>query len=182
MTLLISVGTIVIMVVNNELLKPRMAKKTKFPIPMELIVILVGALIAKFVDLEDTYNVIPVGFIPTGLPGPILPKFDLWKELLVDAFAIAVVSYSVSISLALIFAQKMNYEIDFNQELLAMGSANIVGSFFACFPVSAALARSVIQQLLGGKTQLASIVSAMIICSVLLWIGSFFEILPRVSS
>lgn len=62
----------------------------------------------------------PVGHIPTGFPSPKIPNFTLWKELIFDCFAIAFVSYSVTVSMALIFGQKMKYEIDFNQELLAM--------------------------------------------------------------
>ncbi|CRK88438.1 CLUMA_CG002257, isoform A [Clunio marinus] len=178
-TFVISITTILIMMFNNEYLKPRVARKTKFPIPMELLVILCGTLISTFFELEKNFEVIPVGFIPNGLPAPIIPKFGIWKELLVDSFAIAVVSYSVSVSMAIMFSQKMNYEVDFNQELLAMGSANIMGSFFSCFPISAALARSLIQQSLGGKTQLASLVSCLTILCVLLWIGSFFTVLPR---
>lgn len=83
--------------------------------------------------------------------------------------------------MALIFAQKFNYEIDFNQELLAMGAGNILGSFCSCLPISASLSRSAIQQSTGGKTQIASLISCSLLIFVLLWIGPFFEELPRVS-
>lgn len=82
--------------------------------------------------------------------------------------------------MALIFAQRLNYEIDFNQELLAMGASNMFGSFFSCLPLSASLSRSAIQQSTGGRTQIASIVSCGLLTFVLLWIGPFFELLPRV--
>lgn len=101
-------------------MKPRIAKRTKLPIPIELIAVVGGVLISKYMKLEETWEIIPVGHIPVGLPPAILPHFDIWKELLVDAFAIAFVSYSVTVSMALIFGQKLKYEIDFNQELLAM--------------------------------------------------------------
>lgn len=110
----------VILLFNNEWLKQRLAKITKFPLPMELIVIVLSMLLSKFGDIGNNWNVFLVGDIPGGLPTPIIPKFSLWKELLPDAIAIAFVSYSVSISLAILFAKKSNYEIDFNQELLAM--------------------------------------------------------------
>lgn len=70
--------------------------------------------------MEEKWEIIPVGHIPLGLPQPTLPNLTLWKELLLDCFAIAIVSYSVTVSMALIFGQKLKYEIDFNQELLAM--------------------------------------------------------------
>lgn len=83
--------------------------------------------------------------------------------------------------MALIFAQKNNYEINFNQELLAMGLANFVGSCFSALPLSASLSRSAIQVQTGGRTQVASIVSISILACVLMWIGPFFQILPKVS-
>lgn len=109
-----------LLIFNNEWLKQRVAKMTRFPVPMELIVIVLSILLSNFADIKTNWNVFLVGSIPSGLPAPMIPKFDLWIELLTDAFAIALVSYSVSVSLALLFAQKANYEIDFNQELLAM--------------------------------------------------------------
>lgn len=117
-----SVITIVILVFNNEFLKPRVAKLTTLPIPIELIVVVGGTIIARFIQMDELWAIIPVGHIPVGLPPPIVPNFYLWKELLVDSFAIAFVSYSVTVSMALIFGQKLKYEIDFNQELLAMVS------------------------------------------------------------
>lgn len=117
------------------------------------------------------------------------------------------VSYTVTMSMSLIFAKKLHYDVDSNQELFAMviqillttfndstklcsnvqtkksnipqGSSNIFGSFFSCMPVSASLSRSLIQQAVGGKTQLASIISCLILLVILLWIGPFFEPLPR---
>lgn len=110
-----------------------------------------------------------------------IPKFELFSDVAVDSFTIAMVSYTVSISMALIFAQRLNYEIDFNQELLAMGIGNMFGSFFSCMPFSASLSRSSLQQSVGGRTQIASIISCSLLAIVLLWIGPFFEPLPNVS-
>jgi solute carrier family 26, other len=107
-------------VFNNEFLKPIIAKRTNIPIPIELIIIVGGTLLSKLLKMRETWAIIPVGNIPVGLPEAVVPNFGLWKELLVDSFAIAFVSYSVTVSMALIFGQKMKYEIDFNQELLAM--------------------------------------------------------------
>lgn len=106
-----------------------MMKITRLPIPIELIVVVGGVLLAKYLHMTEKWAIIPVGHIPVGLPSPVLPRFTLWKELLVDSIAIAFVSYSVTVSMALIFGQKLKYEIDFNQELLAMVKINFGGSF-----------------------------------------------------
>lgn len=94
----------------------------------------------------------------------------------------AIVAYTISISMAKIFAAKHGYEVVPNQELLANGASNIVGSFFSCAPISCSLSRSVIQEQVGGKTQLAGLFSCVIIVFVLLWIAPFFETLPLVST
>lgn len=61
-----------------------------------------------------------------GLPLPELPPIKLLGLVALDSIAIAIVSYTVTISMALIFAKKQNYEVDPNQELLAMVTANRV--------------------------------------------------------
>lgn len=56
------------------------------------------------------------------LPDPALPSFTLLPDVLLDAFVITMVSYTITMSMALIFAQKLHYEVDSNQELLAQVS------------------------------------------------------------
>lgn len=120
--ILISAVAIVILILNNEVLKPKWAKLSPIPIPIELTLVVVGTLLSSNLDLKEAYSIRTIGNIPTGFPEPAAPDISLAKELIVDGFVIAVVSYTVSVSMALIFAQKLNYEIEFNQELLAMVS------------------------------------------------------------
>lgn len=149
------------------------------------------------------YGITTVGEIPTGylskpflyktlncdsfkyfnfsrFPVPTVPRLELLGTVAFDSFTIAIVAYTISLSMALIFAQQLFYEVDANQELLAAGLGNIVGSFFSCLPNAASLSRSSIQKTVGGKTQLASVFSCSILVVVLLWIGPFFETLPKV--
>ncbi|XP_044259438.1 pendrin-like isoform X2 [Tribolium madens] len=175
----ISLVTIFILIANNEVVKPLVAKKSSFPIPIELIAIVLGTLVSRYCNLEAIYSIKVVGEIPSGLPAPTTPPMSLLASVLLDGFTIAIVSYSITLSMALIFAQKLNYEVDANQELLAQGVGNIFGSFFSCMPFTASLSRSTIQQVVGGKTQIASLVSCFLLLIVLLWIGPFFEPLPK---
>lgn len=177
--------------------------------PTQLMLSVSGTLASRYFDLATNYNIVTVGNIPRGFPGLFmylhvalldmetemdflsicflpflafeLPDLDLSKHLILDGFIIAVVSYTITVSIALTFAQKLNYEIDFNQELLALGASNMIGSCFSCLPLSASLSRSGVQVMSGGRTQLTSVVSCAILASVLLWIGPFFEVLPKVS-
>lgn len=79
-----------------------------------------GTLISHFLHLGTEYNIRLVGEIPMGLPSPELPPIELLWLVAVDSIAIAIVSYTVTISMALILAKKQNYEVRPNQELLAM--------------------------------------------------------------
>lgn len=156
-----------------------MSKKTSIPLPIELIVVVVGTCLSNFLKFEENYAVSTIGSIPTGFPEPEMPSISLAKELIIDGFIIAIVSYTISVSMGMILAQKSDYEINFNQELLAMGAGNIFGSFFSCMPFSASLSRSYIQHTTGGKTQVASLVACGILAIVLLWVAPVFEPLPR---
>ncbi|XP_059608891.1 prestin [Phlebotomus argentipes] len=175
----ISLIVILFMIASNELLKPWLAKRCRIPAPTELIAVVGGTLASQLLNLEEAFHVKPVGPIPTGLPSPVLPSFDLLKLVAVDSVAIAIVSYSIVMSMALIFAKKHSYEVRANQELIAMSVSNAVGSLYSCIPTACSLSRSLIQEQTGGNTQLASVIAAALIAVVLLWIGPFFEALPR---
>ncbi|XP_015122144.1 solute carrier family 26 member 10 isoform X1 [Diachasma alloeum] len=177
--MVIAAITIIAVIFNNEVVKPRVSRHCSFPIPIEMLAVVIGTLVSVQMNLHDVYSVSIVGDIPVGLPIPQLPPLDLLPDVIVDCFVITMVSYSISMSMALIFAQKMNYEVDANQELMAQGLGNLAGSFFSCMPFTASLSRSLVQHAVGGKTQLASLISCFLLLFVLLWIGPFLEPLPK---
>ncbi|KAH8371272.1 hypothetical protein KR093_006778, partial [Drosophila rubida] len=170
---------IVFMSICNECLKPCLSKRCRFPLPAELIAIIGGTLISKCFDLEENFHIRPVGVIPNSLPTPEFPRMDLVPVLAVDAIAIAIVTYSIIMSMGLTFAKKHNYEVRANQELFAMGVGNMVGGCFSCIPMACSLSRSVIQDQTGGVSQIASLVSASLVVATIMWVGPFFSDLPR---
>ncbi|XP_003707668.2 prestin isoform X2 [Megachile rotundata] len=172
-------ASIIILLITNNLLKKKVARICPFPFPIEMLAVLIGTILSVHLNLGTDYGLATVGHIPVGFPSPTLPSFSLIPHILLDSFIITMVSYTITMSMALIFAQKLNYEVDSNQELMAQGAGNLVGSFFSCMPFTASLSRSLIQQTVGGHTQLASLISCGLLVSVLLWIGPLFEPLPR---
>lgn len=170
---------VVFMVIMNEFLKPWVAKRTRFPIPAELLAVVGGTLISKYLDLNGKYDVNLLGTIPLGLPTFQIPPLSLLPMVAIDSIAIAVVSYSIVMSMGLTFAKKHSYEVRPNQELFALSVGNIVGGCFSCLPMACSLSRSVIQDQTGGATQIASFVSAMLLLATVLWIGPFFNTLPK---
>jgi MFS superfamily sulfate permease-like transporter len=73
--------------------------------------------------------------------------------VLKDAILIAVISFSLSISLAALYSRKKKYKIDSTQELYALGMSSMVGSFFSCYPIAGSLSRTSVVANTGGKTQ-----------------------------
>ncbi|XP_023238652.1 solute carrier family 26 member 10-like, partial [Centruroides sculpturatus] len=69
----------------------------------------------------------------------------------------------------------------YEEELLALGSANIFSSFFLCYPCATSMSRSLVQERAGGKTQLSAFISCLILLVVLLALGPYFYNLPKVS-
>ncbi|XP_053691119.1 solute carrier family 26 member 6-like [Sabethes cyaneus] len=107
-----------------------------------------------------------------------LPNWNLLQSMVLDGFIVAIVSYAATVSMGTIYAQREKYELDFNQELLAMAACNLFGCFCSCMPIASSLLRSTVQCLTGGKSQLASIISCCFMAVILLYIGPFFEPLP----
>ncbi|CAG0881842.1 unnamed protein product [Darwinula stevensoni] len=120
-SLIISGVNIFVLIVNNDYLKPYLAKKCIFPVPIELICVTIGTLLSYTTEMNKNYNVSVVGYLPNGLPAAQVPPVWLMQDMnfLIQCFIIAIVSYAISISLAKLFARRGGYEIAPNQELLA---------------------------------------------------------------
>uniref|UniRef100_A0A3Q1BP82 STAS domain-containing protein n=1 Tax=Amphiprion ocellaris TaxID=80972 RepID=A0A3Q1BP82_AMPOC len=153
-------------------------QKLPLPIPIELIVV-TATIITHFCGLTDKYYIDVVGEIPSGLKAPRAPDATLFSKVLGDAFAVAIVGYAINISLGKTFALKHGYKVDSNQELVALGLSNTVGGFFQCYSVTSSLSRSLVQESTGGKTQVAGLISSIIVLITVLKIGSLFEDLPK---
>ncbi|XP_051873599.1 solute carrier family 26 member 6 [Pristis pectinata] len=182
---LTNIGTLVVGIIamstmlGVKVLNDCFKSKLPIPIPIELIEVIIATVIASNVDLTGKYGIEVVGDIPKGLKAPVVPDFSLASSLPGNAFALAIVGYGITISLGKIFALKHGYEVDSNQELIALGLSNFVGGFFQCFAVSCSMSRSLVQETTGGNTQLASAVSCTVMLVIILEIGSLFSRLPK---
>ncbi|XP_017294236.2 prestin [Kryptolebias marmoratus] len=176
--LLVGLASIVFLY-GVKVLNERFKKKLPVPIPGEIIVVIVSTGVSFGLSLAKNYGVDIVGTIPTGLRPPAVPDFSLVSSLIPDAFAIAIVGFSMSISLAKIFALKHGYSVDGNQELIALGICNFVGSFFQTFAITSSMSRSLVQESTGGKTQIAGLLSSLVVLLVVVAIGYVFQPLPQ---
>ncbi|XP_048156436.1 prestin isoform X1 [Corvus hawaiiensis] len=176
--LIVGLTCIVLLLIGKEI-NLRFKKKLPVPIPMEIIVVIIGTGVSAGMNLSESYKVDVVGNIPQGLRAPAVPEIQLIPALFVDAVAIAIVGFSMAVSMAKIFALKHGYTIDGNQELTALGICNSVGSFFQTFSITCSMSRSLVQESTGGRTQIAGTLSAIMVLLVIVAIGYLFEPLPQ---
>ena len=127
-----------------------------------LVIVIFGIFLVWFGRLDVSAGVGIVGAVPGGLPSFSIPSFDLQtlSSLLPAAITISLVGYMESVSVAKSLASKRREKIDPNQELIALGAANIGGAFTGGFPVTGGISRSVVNFSAGSRTGMASIVTA----------------------
>uniref|UniRef100_A0A669P029 Solute carrier family 26 member 3 n=1 Tax=Phasianus colchicus TaxID=9054 RepID=A0A669P029_PHACC len=157
----------------------RYKAKLPAPIPIELIVTVLAALISHFAKLEEKFKVAVVGKLEEGFQAPVAPDAGIIQNCVGDGISIAIVGFAVAFSVAKVYSIKHDYPIDGNQELIAFGLGNILGGSFKGFASSTALSRSGVQESTGGKTQIAGIISAIIVLIVILAIGFLLEPLQK---
>ncbi|MBK6784176.1 MAG: solute carrier family 26 protein [Saprospiraceae bacterium] len=158
-----------------------MVKKIHKLIPGPLVVVILGILVVYFSGLSEE-GVKIVGEVPGGLPffHHFSLNADYFRALLPIALTIAFVGFMESIAVAkAIQAKHKDYKLDANQELVALGLANIAGSFFKSFPVTGGFSRTAVNDQAGAKTGLASLISAVLIILTLLFFTSYFYYLPN---
>uniref|UniRef100_A0A8C1QD19 Solute carrier family 26 member 3 n=1 Tax=Cyprinus carpio TaxID=7962 RepID=A0A8C1QD19_CYPCA len=157
----------------------RFKSKLPVPIPIEVIVTVIACGVSYAFNFEKRFNVVVVGEMVDGYESPIAPNLEVIKESAVEAFPMAIVGFAVAFSVAKVYSVKHDYTIDGNQELLAFGVSNMFGASFRSFAASTALSRTAIQESTGGKTQIAGVLSAMMVLIVIVAVGFLLEPLPR---
>ncbi|MEL6788319.1 MAG: solute carrier family 26 protein [Cyanobacteria bacterium J06607_15] len=157
------------------------AFQRRFPnAPIPLIAVLLSTAVVAIFDLSDR-GVAIVGEIPAGLPQFALPRISVrdMTSLVAAAVGISVVGYSDNVLTARAFANRNNYKIDANQELLALGMANFANGLMQGFPVSSSGSRTVIGDSLGSKSQLYSLVAMVAVIIVLLFFRPVLASFPK---
>lgn len=145
-----------------------------------VIAIITTIIIVAALNLGDK-GVAIVGTVPKGLPKVSLPPLDfsLWVKILVPAILISVVGYVESISVALTLAAKKRQRVDPDQELIALGAANIGSAFCGGFPVTGGFSRSVVNFDAGAETPAAGAFTAIGIALATMFLTPLLFFLPN---
>ncbi len=147
--------------------------------PVALIGMVGATAAAAVLGLED-HGVRLVGRIPGGVPAPGLPDVgtaDL-MAMLAPALGIAFVGYTDNILTGRGFASRHGETIDPQRELLALGAANVGSGLLHGFPVSSSGSRTAIADAVGGRTQLAGLVTVACTLLALLTLRPVLEAFP----
>lgn len=146
-------------------------------VPLFLVVISIG--LVYFLNLQNI-GIKTVGVIPSGFPPLSMPywTWDLVITLFPGATMIAMISFVESLSIAQATALQQRSQLNSNQELIALGLANIGAGITSAFPVTGSLSRTVVNADAGAKTPMAGVLSSLFIVIVSLYFTGFFSDLP----
>jgi high affinity sulfate transporter 1 len=146
--------------------------------PAPLIAVASG-IAASWVFALQALGVGTVGTIPQGLPFLTLPDPELVWTLLPGALGIALMSFTETIAAGRAFAAPSEPPINANRELLATGAANVAGAFFGAMPAGGGTSQTAVVRAVGGRTQKASLITAVAALATMLVLAPLLGMLPQ---
>ena len=148
--------------------------------PGILIAVVVSIVLSIILDLAAR-GVSVIGVLPQGFPVPTLPSASLSDIpiLFASAVGISLVAIGDTISTSGGFAARAGYEVDGNQELAGIGSANLAAGLFSGFPVSTSGSRTAVSFQSGAKTQLTGLVATALVLLMLLFVPGLVQAMPQ---
>ena len=153
------------------------AKKSRIP---GALIAIVGAtfLVESFGSALGDVPV--VGSLPAGLPPVSLPHVSTGDivALLPASAAIAFIAAADTIVSSTAFAHRNRYEVDANRDLVGLGAANLASGVSGGITTSASAARTAVVEMVGGRSQIASVTAALLMVTVLLFFTRPLERVP----
>jgi len=149
-------------------------------IPGVLIAVVAATFVVAQFGLAAKAGISVIGPLPPGLPSLKIPAVLPGElgTLLAGAFAIALVAFADMSVLSRTFALRGGYEVDSNQELIALGAANVAAGLFQGFSISSSASRTPVAESAGAKTQLTGVFGALFIALLLVYAPSLLRDLP----
>jgi len=169
LTLAVGLGTIALL-----LGLPRVLPQV--PAPVIAVVLTIG--LSALFHLQ-THGVALVGAIPPGFPAFALPHLSQGLSLWPHALGIALMAVTESISAGRAFTQRGEQPPDANQELRALGMANLVGSLFQTMPAGGGTSQTAVNDQAGAKTQMAALVTVVVVALTLLLLAPWLSLMPQ---
>ena len=172
-TLVVGVSALVL-IFGMKMLAPK--------VPGALLTVALAIAATYFLNLGNM-GVELIGDVPRGLPKVVVPNigliFNNLALILGASVGLILIGFSVSTAAVREYANKYNYRIDINQELLAQGMANISSSFVQGFFENASLSKSPINDQAGARSQVSNLAQAVSIILTLVFFAPLFSYLPE---
>jgi len=146
------------------------------PVPLVAVAIAIAA--SALLGLHDA-GVATVGSVQQGLPAFVWPQLDLVAEMWPAAAGIALMSFTETIAAARAFGVPGEPRPVPNQELLAVGMANVAGGFFGAMPAGGGTTQTAVNRAAGARTQLAELVTAAAAVATLLLLAPLIALMPQ---
>ena len=151
-------------------------------VPGALVLVILGLLASVLLDLEER-GVALIGDVPRGLPSFALPSLEFIGDnlgvILTAAVGLLLIGFSQTAGDARSFASRHRYRVDINQESTAQGMCNVASGLVQGIPVSTSLSASSLNDTSGAKTQVASLVTGVVVVLTLLFLAPLFSELPK---
>ena len=150
-------------------------------VPGMLIGVVLATVLTAVFDLASRSGISVLGPLPQGLPGPRLPlaSTDNLSAILMGSVAVALVSFADTSVLSRTYAARLRTSVDSNQEMAALGIANLAAGFFQGMPISSSSSRTPVAEAAGARTQLTGVVGALAIALLLTLAPDLLQYLPQ---
>ena len=146
-----------------------------------LLTVLLATLAVGYFGLTLHNKVAVVGVVPAGFPALSLDFIDVqkWRLLLPGAAFIALIAYVESVAIAKVTANLRGEKIVPNQELIALGVANLATAISGGMPVAGGFSRTMVNFSAGARTQMAMLIAAGILALAVIFFSPWFENIPK---
>lgn len=177
---IISIVSVILLFLNQYVFQTQLKRlfKRNILLPSEMILLVVMIIVSNLLNLKETYQVTTCGPIYIDFVVPDVPNLKLIRELWFESVATALISYTMVYVMAKTYSNKFNYDVDFNQELIACGAGNLIGGLFDSLPATASFSRTAGQVEAGGQTQMASIINCIVLVILAQIFGKYVAELP----
>ena len=146
-----------------------------------LLTVLLGTVALSYFDLHTLQHVAVVGHVPSGFPNLSLDfiRSDQWQLLLPSAAFIALIAYVESVAIAKVTANLRGEKIAPNQELIALGVANLASALSGGMLVAGGFSRTMVNFAAGARTQMGMLIAAGLLSLAVIFFTPWFENIPK---
>lgn len=149
-------------------------------LPGILIAVVAATIAVGMLDLAASDGVAVLGALPQGLPAfaiPWITSADI-VPVLIGGCVVALISFADTSVLSRVYAARTRTSVDPNQEMVALGAANLAAGLFQGFPVSSSSSRTPVAEAAGARTQLTGVVGALAVALLLVVASDLLKNLP----